>query len=685
MEDTDSMTEVVVSYQNAGFCKEFYENDIGARWINNSASSIPLRIHIDSWNDLDSITLSYDFTEVFKTQHNVKLFNERILSIARTVVRETDITIGNISTLTENETKLILEDFNQTDAQYPTDKTVVDLFEEQVEKTPDHIAVKYGEETITYRELNKKANKIANRLRTEGIGREDYVALYVERSIEMIVGIYAVMKAGAAYVPINLSYPKERVQFILKDCNAKVLLTGKEVENIETEIPMFNIKDSSIYTGSDVNPEKINKPEDAIYVIFTSGTTGTPKGVVLEHKNVVRLLKNDHMKFDFNDGDVWTMFHAYGFDFSVWEMYGATLNGGKLIVLSEEEAQDTKKLLEILKKEKVTVFNQVPSAFYNLLRTDGVRDELKIRYLIFGGEALSPAKMKEWKSWHPETKIINMYGITETCVHVTYREIGEKEIERGVSDIGNAIPTLKVYLMNEERLCGIGEVGEICVTGEGLARGYLKQKEMTDKKFVKNPFGEGRMYRSGDLGRWNEDGNIEYLGRMDEQVKVRGFRIELGDIERHLREIDGIDDCAVISKKDENGEVSICAYLVSKQELEIVEVKQKLSETVPSYMLPAYMMQIESLPLTVNGKLDKKNLPEIKVQSRTKYVAPRNEMEEVICSIAEEVLGISKIGINDNLYELGCDSIKTVRISNKLQQYGYVVSIREILGSYTMI
>ncbi|HAH17917.1 MAG TPA: non-ribosomal peptide synthetase, partial [Eubacterium sp.] len=346
---------------------------------------------------------------------------------------------------------------------------------------------------------------------------------------------------------------------------------------------------------------------------------------------------------------------------------------------------DTAKFLKLLKNQKVTVLNQVPTAFYNLDYEDKGED-LCVRYLIFGGEALDPTKLRGWKEKHPETKIINMYGITETTVHVTYREIGEEEIERGISDIGKAIPTLSVYIMNGDTMCGIGMPGELCVTGEGLAKGYLNRPELTAEKFVKNPFWEGRMYRSGDLARWLPDGNIEYLGRIDEQVKIRGFRIELGEIESRIRDIEEIRDAAVIVGNDGSGNKAIFAYFVVEdgKKTALSDIREKLSVNLPDYMIPAYMMQIEKIPVTKNGKLDRRSLPVIKAKTEKEYIEPRNEAEKAVCKAFAEILNAEKVGVKDSFYELGGDSIKAIRIISKLRNLGYTVTVKDIMNGKTV-
>ena len=571
-----------------------------------------------------------------------------------------------------------INDFNNTNVKYPKEKTIVQLFEEEVENSPDKVAVVFKNEQVTYGELNERANGLAVKLREMGVKPNDFVAMICERSIEMIVGIYGIIKAGGAYVPIDPSYPEERIQYILSDCKAKVIVTYGAT--IESEICVIDLSCKEDMEIQAENLQRVNNPEDLIYLIYTSGTTGKPKGVMIEHRNVVRLFVNDDFKYDFNADDVWTMFHSYCFDFSVWETYGATLFGGKLIVLSKEEVKDSFAVMDIIKNKGVTVLNQVPSAFYNLLDADSEENELKLRYLIFGGESLKPQRLLKWYEWHPKVKIVNMYGITETTVHATYREIGKKEIENGISDIGKAIPTLSIHIMNGNSLCEIGVPGEICIAGTGVARGYLNNPELTEKRFVDNMFGEGKMYRSGDLGKWLPDGNIEYIGRADEQVKIRGFRIELGEIDSAIRKIDEVKDVAVIVRENKNSEKEINAYIISENSSIASITREELKEHLPEYMIPAKIMKIDSFPVTSNGKLDKKALPEIKELNERNYVAPTTPLEEEMVQLWGEMLSMDSIGIDDNFIELGGHSLIATKIVHQINQmYDINLSIIEFL------
>ena len=606
-------------------------------------------------------------------EYNRDLFTpqtaQRMLVQYRAILQQTlaqpEMTIGQIEAVLAPEKEKILGEWNATQADYPKDKTLVDLFIEQVRKTPKRAALRFRGESYTYETLYAQARRVCRQLQQHGVKPGDFVALYVQRCPEMVAGMLGTLLAGASYVPINTMYPKERVQFILEDSEAKALLLGRLPLPVETEVPQITLYPEE-EDGQEAREER-GVPDGCAYVIYTSGTSGKPKGVMVSHRNVVRLLHNTRMPFSFSEQDVWTMFHSYGFDFSVWEMYGALLYGGCLVIVEEETAKNAQAFYALLKEEKVTVLNQVPSSFYALSPFVRGEDGLCVRYLIFGGEALTPSKVKHWHEAVPGCQIINMYGITETTVHVTYQEITEKEMAETGSPIGRPIPTLQTYIMQKDVLCGVGIPGELCVAGDGVSLGYLHRDELTKKRFVSNPFGEGKMYRSGDLARYLPDGRMEYLGRIDQQVKVRGFRIELGEIEEALREQDGIGDVAVLADTF-SGERSLCAYLVSEETLDITAVKEKLRQRLPEYMVPPAMMQIARLPLTANGKLDRRGLPKIEKPKAKAYVAPETESEKLVCRLFEEILAVRGVGCMDNFFELGGHSLRAAELLYRLEE-----------------
>ncbi|MCX6584319.1 MAG: condensation domain-containing protein, partial [Candidatus Aminicenantes bacterium] len=417
----------------------------------------------------------------------------------------------------------------------------------------------------------------------------------------------------------------------------------------------------------------------------------------IEHKNVVRLLFNNRFQFDFNDRDVWSLFHSYSFDFSVWEMYGALLYGGRLVIIPRSTTLDPGEFLQVLKQQQVTVLNQTPSAFYNLMYEELKQGwkELNIRYVIFGGEALQPGKLSEWQKRYPGTLLVNMFGITETTVHVTYQEIGAAEIEAGISNIGKPIPTLGAYIMDENRrLMPSGASGELCVGGEGVARGYLNRPELTAEKFVANPYKTGdRVYRSGDLARiipGDQAGQMEYLGRIDHQVQIRGFRVELGEIESLLLKHEHIRDAVVVDRSDEEGDHYLCAYIVPNANtfpaetlLDVPSLQNYLSRQLPAYMIPPYFVQLAEIPLTANGKVDRKKLPlpQGSVNLEGAYIAPRNKEEALLAEIWQDVLDLERVGIDDNFFNVGGDSIKTIRLTGAVNRI--LNSHLKILDLYT--
>lgn len=470
---------------------------------------------------------------------------------------------------------------------------------------------------------------------------------------------------------------------MLADSGIHVLLLQSHLqERISFAGEIICLDDLHAYHKEDSNLGVTVSPTGLAYVIYTSGTTGKPKGTCIEHKNVVRLLFNSQNRFDFKPSDTWTLFHSFCFDFSVWEMYGALLYGGKLVIVPQMTARSPQQFLQLLRDEQVTILNQTPTYFYHLLQEELASREqsLHLRKVIFGGEALNPALLKNWREKYPFIQLINMYGITETTVHVTYKEITETEIEAGKSNIGKPIPTLQTYILNtQQQLQPIGVQGELYVAGEGLARGYLNRSELTAEKFVEHAWiTEGKLYRTGDAARWLPDGNIEYLGRIDHQVKIRGYRIELGEVETAILKMDMIQEAVVIAHENEDGSKQLCAYWKGSSALTAREIRAALTHEIPDYMIPSYFVQLEHIPLTSNGKIDRKALPspQERVDQEAEYAAAQSPVEQAIISAWEAVLGVQRIGRSDHFFELGGDSIKCIQVASRLLQSGYKVEMK---------
>ncbi|NLV23654.1 MAG: amino acid adenylation domain-containing protein, partial [Deltaproteobacteria bacterium] len=446
----------------------------------------------------------------------VERMAQHFCNLAARAVHRPDIPVGDLSLLDPVEHDLVLYGFNNQAADYPRKQILHRLFEEQAALRPDAVAVRDQQRQLTYGELNARANRIAHDLREKGVAPDTLVGLSLERSVDLAAAILGILKAGGGYLPLDPHYPAERLTYMVEDARLQYLVTTSDSALPFTGEVLCLDRMEELARHPAANPENRSKPGDTAYVIYTSGSTGKPKGVVVEHRNVVQLLFQKRLPFRFDHRDVWTLFHSYAFDFSVWELFGALLYGGRLVIVESAAAKDPEAFLDLLEKERVTVLNQVPSYFTQLSAVDGRKRprDLAVRNLVFGGEAFYPHIVRNWRKRYPQARIVNMYGITETTVHVTWKEIGTEELAAGISNIGRQLAPLSIYILDRNGyLQPIGVPGEIHVGGAGIARGYLNRPELTRERFIANPFGEGRLYRTGDRARWLDNGEIEYLGR----------------------------------------------------------------------------------------------------------------------------------------------------------------------------
>ena len=556
-------------------------------------------------------------------------------------------------------------------------------FERQADRTPDSIAIQLGCDSMTYRQLDERSNQLARLLLVHDVKPNSLVAICLERSLELVVSMLAVLKAGAGYLPLDPSYPAERLKLTLEDANPSVILTQEALvsQAAQNGRPVICIdKDRELIAKQQTERLRDRASlDDLAYVIYTSGSTGKPKGVVVTHRNVSRLLLSTAPWFNFNSTDVWTLFHSSAFDFSVWEIWGCLLTGGRLVCVPYWVTRSPRDFYGLLAKEQVTVLNQTPAAFYQIVQVEdsGLVEPLALRYVIFGGEALNFAKLRPWFDRHGDRspQLINMYGITETTVHVTCRPVTAKDaLTETRSLIGTPIPDLRVYLLDSDlRPVAPGATGEIYVGGAGVARGYLNRLELTAERFVVDPFCEeatARMYKSGDLGRLTGDGDIEYLGRGDMQVKIRGFRIELGEIEATLADHAGVQQAVVVARNDGPGEPRLVAYVVKKagQIATAPELQDFLKQKLPAHMVPYACVQLDSLPLTVNGKIDRNRLPPPAEFVRGESEAGSTPLEEQIMKIWCAVLDTRSVGVDDNFFDLGGDSLLLAAVHTCLQR-----------------
>lgn len=659
----------------------------------NNLNSINPGIDVGSSHDLaflfsesnGEITLSITYNVVLFKEKRIETMLEHFFTCIKNVIVNPSVQLGDIAFITRAEEKRILEEFNQPYVDFPKSLLIHEQFEKNSVLFPDSVAVVHDLEHVTYSELNSRANRVARKLLSNNIQTNDVVGIIATRSVDTIVAMLAILKAGAVYLPLDTSLPGERLNYILKTSGCKIItISDLSYDLTRLDIPITHcwINSDAIESFSNQSLDYINKADDAAYIIYTSGSTGNPKGVIIRHFSVIRLLINDSNIFNFSSKDRWSLFHSFGFDFSVWELYGALFFGATVVIAPEETTKDISLFRDLIKEECITVLNQVPGVFYALDESDRkyAVGNYALRYIIFGGDVLHPGKLKKWKLRYPDICLVNMYGITETTVHVTYKHITMQDIENNLSNIGKPIPTLKVFILDEKRkILPVGVVGEICVSGYGLSSGYKNDTVLSEKKFIPNPYIEGEfMYCSGDSGRYLENGDVEYIARIDNQVKVRGFRIEVGEVEVRIGEIDFVRDVVVVALRDSEETNYLVAYIVPQSEsnFDIIVIRDHLAKYLPYYMIPSFFVPISTIPLTHNGKVDRKALPTpTAFTANSNLQAPGNDMETRLQQIWMQVLNIRDIGVHQNFFEIGGHSLKAIKVAG-LVHHEFNIQIR---------
>ena len=635
----------------------------------------------------------FDAPTVVRTLHHFQ-------AVLAAVAVDPTVVLSEILLLSPWERHQVLAEWGGAGRE-PSARTLHGQFAEQARRTPEAPAVSFAGEALSYGELARRANQLARRLREFGVGPESRVALCLERSLDLVVGILGILEAGGAYVPLDPGYPRERLAFMVEDSGACVVVGSLESVGVLPDMPHTVLLDAhreALAALPAGHLEPLGDGASLAYVIYTSGSTGHPKGALVTHGNAVRLFDATSAWFGFGERDVWTLFHSYAFDFSVWEIWGALLYGGRVVVVPYEVSRSPGLFLDLLTREGVTVLNQTPSAFNELAKVDEERGGVAtdLRLVIFGGEALDLPGLAPWFERHGDARprLVNMYGITETTVHVTYRPLravdarGERR-----SAIGVPIPDLSLHVLDPWlRPAPVGVPGELVVGGAGLARGYLNRPELTAERFVPDPFSDRpgtRLYRSGDLSRFLASGDLEYLGRIDHQVKIRGFRIELGEIQAALEEHPAVRQAVVLPKEEPGGERRLVAFFVAQRgsEPSVGELRAMLARRLPDYMVPAGFLIVEDLPLTRNGKVDRKALLSMAGVGRDEMIAyesPRNQIQQVLVEVWQEVLGVGRIGIDDRFFSLGGDSILSIRVCALVQQRGLSLSLDQIFEHQTV-
>ncbi len=695
--DRNAIFDTMLSYENAD-ARSFDIKDLTFTTRDIHVRGAMFDFSLDIIEEKEALRLDFQFATDLFSRETVERWSQQFVRILDSVIESHERRLADIPLLGSTELEQ-LDAWNDTHAAYPADKTIVNLFEQQVESTPDNIAIVSDDTALTYRELNADANRIAHALQEKHSVRPgEFVGVLLDRSERTIVTLLGIVKAGAVYVPMDAEYPAERLEFMTQDSGCRLIVTtSAHADSLPPILKDKSVDIKTLRSENDSNPAASVEPDQPIYVIYTSGSTGKPKGCLVTHRNVVRLMKNERHNFDFNESDVWVVAHSFCFDFSVWEMYGALLYGGRVVVARKEDVQDTDVFLELIRTHRVTVLNQTPGAFYNLIDSElkqtvhALADHL--RYVIFGGDRLEPAMLQRWADIYPlsDIALINMYGITETTVHVTYHRLSEEDIHAGTgkSPIGRPITETTVYVCDSfMQRQSIGVVGELYVGGSGVCKGYLNRLELTRERFVPSPFRENEtLYRTGDLGRRLPDGSLEYLGRNDDQVQIRGYRIEPAEIANRLLQHPDIQKAVILPREANRGVYELIAYFTADKPLDSLVLRQYLSSHLPSYMLPSYFIQLDEFPLTPNGKVDKAALPSpdtVELDTGTEFAAPRNPVEETLVAVWKEVLGVERVGIHDSYFALGGDSIKAIQVASRLYRAGLKIEVGQILQGQTI-
>lgn len=649
----------------------------------------PFQIELETAREETSYDLTLSASEQDNTINFDLLFNpnkytnediERILTYMENIIYQIvgnyHITISEIELISNFDKELILKNFSGIQSTKVSQHTIVELFESIVKNNKNTVAIKYKNKSYTYDEINSLANSLANELINRGIKKNNLVAIIANRDIWTIIGMIAILKAGGGYVPIDPMYPLERIRYIIEDTNPFAILGNTKLQAID--VPFINIS-SFKFNKSVKNPIINVKADNLAYAIYSSGTSGTPKGILICHRSVVRLVHQNNF-LNLNTSTVILQTGSLSFDASTFEIWGALLNGGTLVLSSEDSLSNTNILKELILEENVntmwmtsTLFNQVVSIDYHVFDT--------IKNLIIGGEKLSEYFVKLFKNKNHFTRLMNGYGPTENTTFTTMYEIGETFTK---IPIGKPISGTQIYILNNNSVCGIGVMGELCTTGEGVSNGYINLPELTSEKFINNPFGDGKMYRTGDIAKWLPDGNIEYVSRIDDQVKIRGFRIELQEVESIIRNIDGVIDAVALVREKNIEEKELVAYYISKN-ITGEEIKNIMLSSVPNYLIPDVFIPVIKIPLTINGKLDKKNLLRIKEDRVSEIEPPITEKESIICKFFKEILNVDNVGRKDDFIDLGGHSLRIVKLINAIEKnLGVRISIKDVFENSTV-
>lgn len=675
-----SLFDVIVNYQDMTGCGNVKSSDFV--WYGAASQLESLQINIEVQESL--LRIHYDYRPDCLTAQELQCFHQRIIAALEDGLTNDRTSIHCLRQISGNDWDLI-QQWNQTAHEYPYEDTLTSMFERNARLTPEAPALRFGNQMLTYSEFNKRANALARKLIAMDVKPGQIIGILTERSFDLLVAVYATLKCGAAYMPIGTDYPQERISFMLEDAGSPILLSQKKW-NVTTPAAVQRVNvdqfDDGSYTGENIN---LSKPQDIAYVIYTSGSTGTPKGAMIQHKSAVNRISWMNRVFRMDDHDVILQKTPYTFDVSVWELFWWGMYNGSLAILAPEAHRDPEKIIEAVEQYNVTKMHFVPSmlaAFLDFTAMVGSTDRLSTLHQVFAsGEALLPAHVQRFYSLLDGPELINLYGPTECTVDVSFHRC--KRPAEGIIPIGKPVDNTQLYILDKwNQPVPLGESGELCIGGNLVGLGYLNRPELTADKFICNPFEKGKLYKTGDLARWNTNGEIEYLGRIDFQVKLHGQRIELGEIERRMTEFGPISQAVVLMRKSKTGDDFLAAYYTSPEQINEMELVSYLGTVMPAYMIPGAYMHLDDFPMTVSGKVDRKRLPSIEMKGTDESqqdIETKTALQKEFCTAFEQVLGMpeNSVRIHDSFFKLGGTSLSAIILLTTLHS-DYRFSLKDI-------
>ncbi|MDO5555629.1 MAG: amino acid adenylation domain-containing protein [Clostridia bacterium] len=683
--NSNNLFDTILSFQNIKPDKKYIDYEFNHFWNFAANQQSSFEIHISDYNDEGKYLLNLDFKSGVVEEKEKLLIYERLICIIENAIENKEKRIKEIQYIPDKEMLDLRYKFNNKNI-YTPDETLVELFEKQVKKNPNNVALKFKNKKLTYKELDEKVNVLANYFTSIGI-KEEPITLLLNRSLEMVISMLAVLKVGAYYIPIDPNWPMDRVKYIVEDSNSKYVITHEQYITQELNIQYVDVDKILEEKNKSVNIKDKSKIEGYSYIIYTSGSTGKPKGTLMTHKNVVGLLNSTHRLFKQTEKDRWTLFHTYTFDFSSWEIYGSLLYGGTLIIVPKETTTNPKEFLNLLIKEKITILNQTPAYFYKVIEQEKISNidekQIRIRLVILGGEAVHAEPLKYWKNKYPNIIVYNGYGPTETTIFAIMCEITQKDIEENNIYIGYPLNNYNIQILDKNlNIMPVGCIGEICISGIGVCEGYLKNKELTKEKFINHPYLNTTIYKSGDVGYFSTDGRIKYVGRNDNQVKIRGFRIEIEEIEKEILNCGDITKVVVMPMENDNYTKSLIGFIETEKENYTEVVIEKIKKHLTSYMIPR-LYQVKEFPLNDNGKIDRKLLLSGIVETKKEIIEPQGDLQKEILKMISKIAKNKDISIKDDFFtDLTLDSLDIMQIATMMNKYD--ITIQDINDNSTI-